>query len=49
VNEKLQKVLVKSFSNVYDTAQQRNVNMRLAAYMVGVRKMSEASRYRGWV
>jgi glutamate dehydrogenase len=49
VNEKLQKVLVKSFNNVYDTAQQRNVNMRLAAYMVGVRKMSEASRYRGWV
>jgi glutamate dehydrogenase len=49
VNEKLHKVLVKSFNNVYDTAQQRNVNMRLAAYMVGVRKMSEASRYRGWV
>jgi glutamate dehydrogenase len=49
VNEKLQKVLVKSFNNVYDTAQQRNVNMRLAAYMVGVRKMSEAARYRGWV
>lgn len=49
VNEKLQKVLVKSFNNVYDTAEQRNVNMRLAAYMVGVRKMSEASRFRGWV
>ncbi|HLO11664.1 MAG TPA: Glu/Leu/Phe/Val dehydrogenase [Pseudoneobacillus sp.] len=49
VNEKLRKVLVKSFNNVYDTAELRNVNMRLAAYMVGVRKMSEASRYRGWV
>jgi glutamate dehydrogenase len=49
VNEKLRKVLVKSFANVYDTAIQRNVNMRLAAYMVGVRKMSEASRFRGWV
>jgi glutamate dehydrogenase len=49
VNEKLRKVLVKSFNNVYDTAQTRNVNMRLAAYMVGVRKMSEASRFRGWV
>ena len=23
--------------------------MRLAAYMVGVRKMAEASRFRGWV
>ncbi|MHC0038403.1 Glu/Leu/Phe/Val family dehydrogenase [Pseudoneobacillus sp. C159] len=49
VNEKLRKVLVKSFNNVYETAQTRNVNMRLAAYMVGVRKMSEASRFRGWV
>jgi glutamate dehydrogenase len=49
VNEKLRKLLVKSFNNVYDTAEARNVNMRLAAYMVGVRKMSEASRFRGWV
>ncbi|SFB13138.1 MULTISPECIES: Glu/Leu/Phe/Val dehydrogenase [unclassified Bacillus (in: firmicutes)] len=49
VNEKLQKVLVQSFNNVYETAEQRKVNMRLAAYMVGVRKMSEASRFRGWV
>ncbi|MFD2444436.1 Glu/Leu/Phe/Val dehydrogenase [Bacillus sp. CGMCC 1.16607] len=49
VNEKLRKVLVRSFDNVYETAETRNVNMRLAAYMVGVRKMSEASRFRGWV
>ncbi|MDQ0272825.1 Glu/Leu/Phe/Val family dehydrogenase [Cytobacillus purgationiresistens] len=49
VAEKLRKVLVQSFSNVYDMAAQRNVNMRLAAYIVGVRKMSEASRFRGWV
>ncbi|MDP4169135.1 MAG: Glu/Leu/Phe/Val dehydrogenase [Bacillota bacterium] len=46
---KLRKKLVDSFNNVYETAQSRNVNMRLAAYMVGVRKMSEASRFRGWV
>ncbi|WP_066051080.1 Glu/Leu/Phe/Val family dehydrogenase [Robertmurraya korlensis] len=49
VNEKLRKVLVQSFNHVYETSQQRNINMRLAAYMVGVRKMSEASRFRGWV
>ena len=49
VNEKLRKLLIKSFNNVYETAETRNVNMRLAAYMVGVRKMSEASRFRGWV
>lgn len=49
VNDKLRKALVQAFSNVYDTAQHRKVNMRLAAYMVGARRMSEASRFRGWV
>ncbi|RIW38816.1 Glu/Leu/Phe/Val dehydrogenase [Bacillus salacetis] len=49
VNEKLHKKLVEAFNNVYDTAANRRVNMRLAAYMVGARKMAEASRFRGWV
>lgn len=49
VEEKLQKVMVRAFNNVYDTAQTRKVDMRLAAYMVGVRKMAEASRFRGWI
>ncbi len=49
VEEKLERVMVKSFENVYTTAQTRRVDMRLAAYMVGVRKMAEASRFRGWV
>jgi glutamate dehydrogenase len=49
VEEKLEKVMVKAFNNVYETAQTRRVDMRLAAYMVGVRKMAEACRFRGWV
>lgn len=49
VEEKLEKILVKSFNNVYELAHSRRVDMRLAAYMVGVRKMAEASRFRGWV
>ncbi|ANX12728.1 glutamate dehydrogenase [Fictibacillus arsenicus] len=49
VEEKLEKVMVKSFDTVYTTAMNRKVNMRLAAYMVGVRKMAEASRFRGWI
>jgi len=49
VEEKLEKVMVKAFNNVYNTAQTRKVDMRLAAYMVGVRKMAEACRFRGWV
>ncbi len=49
VEEKLEKILVSSFNNVYETSQTRKVDMRLAAYMVGVRKMAEACRFRGWI
>ncbi|GAA4709269.1 NAD-specific glutamate dehydrogenase [Brevibacillus fulvus] len=49
VEEKLEHVMVKAFENVYTLSQTRRVDMRLAAYMVGVRKMAEASRFRGWV
>lgn len=49
VERKLEDILVKSFENVYQTAKSRKIDMRLAAYMVGVRKAAEASRFRGWV
>lgn len=49
VDEKLEKILIKSFNNIYDLSQSRRVDMRLAAYMIGVRKMAEASRFRGWI
>ncbi|MBD8028578.1 Glu/Leu/Phe/Val dehydrogenase [Ureibacillus sp. Re31] len=49
VSEKLHRKMVEAFENVYTTATTRNINMRLAAYMVGVRRTAEASRFRGWV
>ncbi len=49
VEEKLEKIIVRAFNNVYNTAATRKINMRLAAYMVGVRKLAEACRFRGWV
>jgi glutamate dehydrogenase len=49
VAEKLRKVMVDSFKDIYQTSQKYQVDMRLAAYMVGIRKSAEASRYRGWV
>ena len=49
VDEKLIKVMVDSFENIYQTAKTHQVDMRLAAYMVGIRKVAEASRFRGWV
>lgn len=49
VEERLIKKMVDAFDNVYTTATTRNIDMRLAAYMVGVRRTAEASRFRGWV
>lgn len=49
VERKLEEIMVRSFENVFQTSKIRQVNMRLAAYMVGVRKLAEASRFRGWV
>ncbi|WP_078410063.1 Glu/Leu/Phe/Val family dehydrogenase [Priestia abyssalis] len=49
VGEKLRKVMVDSFENIYQTSQAHQVDMRLAAYMVGIKKPAEASRFRGWV
>lgn len=48
VREKLTAKMVDAFNNVYTTATTRNIDMRLAAYMVGVRATAEASRFRGW-
>ena len=49
VDEKLTKKLVDAFENIYNVATTRNIDMRLAAYMVGVRRTAEAARFRGWV
>ncbi|PWK14321.1 Glu/Leu/Phe/Val family dehydrogenase [Tumebacillus permanentifrigoris] len=49
VDERLEKIMSHSFHSVYETARVRKIDMRLAAYMVGVRRMAEASQLRGWV
>jgi glutamate dehydrogenase len=49
VDEKLHAMMLRGFAKVYEMSQSRSVNMRLAAYMVGIRKMAEAVRFRGWV
>lgn len=49
VDEKLSKVMIHSFENIYQTAALHRVDMRLAAYMVGIKKVAEAARFRGWV
>ncbi|QJC98135.1 NAD-specific glutamate dehydrogenase [Bacillus mojavensis] len=49
VAEKLRNVMVNSFETIYQTAAKHKVDMRLAAYMTGIRKSAEASQFRGWV
>ncbi|WP_274651673.1 Glu/Leu/Phe/Val family dehydrogenase [Paenibacillus humicola] len=49
VDTKLREMMVRGFNQVYELHRRRNVDMRLAAYMVGVRKMAEAARLRGWI
>ena len=49
VEKKLREKMVRAFHQVYETSKISNVNLRIAAYMVGVRKMVEASEYRGWI
>ncbi len=49
VMEKLEKVMISSFDTIYQLAQTHQVDMRLAAYMVGIKKVAEASQFRGWV
>jgi glutamate dehydrogenase len=49
VAEKLRLKIVTAFNNVVQTASFHKVDTRLAAYIVGIRKTAEASRFRGWV
>jgi glutamate dehydrogenase len=49
VDRRLQDILVRAFHTVYETAKARKVDMRLAAYMVGIRRTAEACQLRGWV
>lgn len=48
VREKMTTKMVEAFENVYNVSSTRNIDMRLAAYMIGIRKTAEASRFRGW-
>ncbi|MFB5189946.1 Glu/Leu/Phe/Val family dehydrogenase [Alicyclobacillus fastidiosus] len=49
IEQRLREVMTKSFERVYDMATTQDVNMRLAAYMVGIQSTAEAMHYRGWV
>jgi glutamate dehydrogenase/leucine dehydrogenase len=47
VNDDLQRIMEAAFDEVYATAQKRRVSMRIAAFMVAIRRVTEASELRG--
>ncbi|GGL46979.1 Glu/Leu/Phe/Val family dehydrogenase [Sporolactobacillus putidus] len=49
VEERLREVLSSAFEQVREMAGDRKTTMRTAAYLVGVQKLAESVRYRGWI
>ncbi|MFW5986041.1 MAG: Glu/Leu/Phe/Val family dehydrogenase [Halanaerobiales bacterium] len=49
VDSKLEKIMVNAFRKVYDVYSKKGVNMRVAAYMVAIERLTEAMKARGWI
>ena len=49
VIEKLDKLMVKAFNNVYEAYEKYGTDMRMAAYICAINRVAEAMRVRGWV
>lgn len=49
VATKLREKMISAFHQIYEISNLNHVNLRTAAYMVGVRNMVEASEFRGWI
>jgi len=47
VNRRLERVMVKAFSDVHSTAKKHNVDMRTGAYIVGIERVATAMSTRG--
>ena len=47
MNLKLRDIMGKAFENVWKTSQERKVSLRMAAYILAVLKVAEATKIRG--
>jgi len=47
VNRKLEKAMRRSYEHVAQTAEQNKVNLRMGAYIIGVKRVAEATTIRG--
>ena len=48
INSLLREKMVEAFNKIYDLAESRKLDMRLASYVVGIKRTAEATRFRGW-
>ncbi len=49
VDQRLKEKMTTSFMNVLQTSERFGVSMKVAAYIEGIRRITEASRLRGWI
>jgi len=49
VHKQLDSHMTKAFQDVYGMAKKEKVHMRLAAYMVALKRVADAMKLRGWV
>jgi glutamate dehydrogenase (NAD(P)+) len=49
VHERLDQKLTKAYHRVHEAVKEKKVHPRLAAMVVGVAKVAEACKLRGWV
>src|SRR5690606_11701852 len=47
INRRTDRIMKDSFNKVYETAQQYNVSLRIAAYIVAIDKVSSTYKFRG--
>jgi glutamate dehydrogenase/leucine dehydrogenase len=47
VNHNLERIMVRSFKEVWDFAKEQGVSLRLGAYMLAVDRVASAVRVRG--
>lgn len=49
VNQRLEQKMVAAFENVFNFSKEYSVDMRSAAYMVGIKQLADAMEARGWL
>jgi glutamate dehydrogenase len=48
VLEKLERIMTNAFRAVYKLAQEKQIYMRDAAYIIAINRVADAVRLRGW-